>query len=76
MFGKEDNTYNELRDKSISQWLDGMSRHDDIEVRGGTQVTKGYIEDLKKAIIMLEEKNTLKDKYLKKLKMAKDQGNR
>jgi len=53
-----------------------MSRHDDIEVRGGTQVTKGYIEDLKKAIIMLEEKNTLKDKYLKKLKMAKDQGNR
>jgi len=73
MFGKEDNTYNELRDKSISQWLDGMSRHDDIEVRGGTQVTKGYIEDLKKAIIMLEEKNTLKDKYLKKLKMAKDQ---
>lgn len=75
MFGKEDNTYNELRDKSISQWLDGMSRHDDIEVRGGTQVTKGYIEDLKKAIIMLEEKNTLKDKYLKKLKMAKDQKN-
>jgi hypothetical protein len=71
MFWKEDNTYNELRDKSIIQWLDGMSQHEDIEVRGGVKVTQGYIEDLKKKIIMLEEKNTLKDKYLKKLKLAK-----
>lgn len=73
MFGKEDTTYNNLRDKSITQWLDGMSRHDDIEVRGGTRLTKGYIDDLKKKISQLEEKNTLKDKYLKKLKMAKNQ---
>lgn len=75
MFGKEDTTYNNLRDKSITQWLDGMSRHDDIEVRGGTRLTKGYIDDLKKKISQLEEKNTLKDKYLKKLKMAKNQEN-
>lgn len=76
MFGKEDNTYNEIRDKSIAQWLDVMSKHDDIEVRGGTLVTQGYIEYLKKEIIMLEAKSTLKDKYLKKLKMDKNQGNK
>lgn len=76
MFGKEDNTYNEIRDKSISQWLEALSQHDDIEVRGGTSITKGYIEDLKKTIIALEDKNTLKDKYLKKLKMAKNEENR
>ena len=76
MFGKEDNTYNELRDKSISHWLDGMSRHEDIEVRGGTELTKDYIEDLKKTIIMLEKKNTLKGNYLKKLKIEKNQQNR
>ena len=72
MFGKKDTTYDEVRDKSISQWLEGMSQHEDIEVRGGVRVTKDYMDDLKKTIILLEEKNTLKDKYLKKL-MDKDQ---
>lgn len=69
MLGKEDNTYNELRDKAITQWLDGMSRHDDIAVRGGVKVTKDFIEDLKKKIKFLEEKNALKDKYLKSVKL-------
>lgn len=72
MFGKKDTTYDEVRDKSISQWLEGMSQHEDIEVRGGVKVTKDYMDDLKKTISMLEEKNALKDKYLKKL-MDKDQ---
>ncbi|MBI9014789.1 MAG: hypothetical protein JEZ08_21340 [Clostridiales bacterium] len=75
MFGKEDNTYNELREKSVSQWLDDMSHHEDIEVRGGTELTKDYIEDLKKKIGLLEKKNTLKDKYLRRLKRKKDQIN-
>ncbi len=72
MFGEKDKTYDELRDKSIHQWLDAMSQHEDVEVRGGVRVTKDYMDDLKKTIILLEEKNTLKDKYLKKL-MDKDQ---
>ena len=67
MFGEKDKTYDDVRDKSISQWLEGMSQHEDVEVRGGVKVTKDYMDDLKKTIIMLEEKNTLKDKYLKKL---------
>lgn len=70
MLEKEDNTYNKLREKSIDQWLDAMIGHEDIEVRGGIKVTKDYIEDLNKRIMLLEEKNALKDKYLKKLKEA------
>lgn len=72
MFGKEDNTYNELRENSIKKWLEDMSKHDEIAVRGGTRVTGEYLDDLKKKIKMLEDKNTLKDKYLKKLKEDKD----
>lgn len=71
MFGKEDNTYNELRDKSIAQWLEDMSNHDDVAVRGGVKVTKDYIAYLKKVIVSLENKSTLKDEYLKKLKSKK-----
>ncbi len=71
MFGKEDKTYDELREKSVSQWLDEMGRHDHIEVRGGTTLVKDYIEDLKKKIDTLENKNVLKDEYLKRLKLAK-----
>lgn len=68
MFFKEDNTYNEIREKSIRQWLDEMSRHEDIAVRGGVKVTTDYIDYLKKQIAVLEEKNELKDKYLKQMK--------
>ena len=49
---QEDNTYNDLRENSIRQWLEDMSRH----------------EDLKKQIRQLEEKCALKDAYLKKMK--------
>jgi len=68
MFGKEDNTYDELREKSIAKWLEDMSTHKDIEVRGGTKLTKGYIDDLHRKIKNLESKNALKDEYLMKLK--------
>lgn len=68
MFFKEDNTYNEIREKSIRQWLGEMSQHEDVAVRGGVKVTTDYIDSLKKQIAVLEEKNALKDKYLKQMK--------
>lgn len=70
MFGKEDNTYNELRDQSIQKWLEDMSQHEEVAVRGGVQVTRDYILDLKKKIMMLESKNELKNQYLKKMKSS------
>ncbi len=64
----EDNTYNEIREKSVRQWLDEMSQHEDIAVRGGVKVTCEYMDELKRQIQVLEEKCALKDEYLKKLK--------
>lgn len=69
----EDNTYNEIREKSVRQWLQEMSAHEDIAVRGGVKVTTEYLEELKRQIAVLEEKNALKDTYLKKLKIANAQ---
>lgn len=65
---QEDNTYNDLRENAIRQWLEDMSRHEDVAVRGGVKVTAEYLEDLKKQIRQLEEKGALKDAYLKKMK--------
>lgn len=67
MFLKEDNTYREIKEKSVKQWLEEMSRHEDIAVRGGVKATREYLESLKKQIADLEEKNALKNKYLKQL---------
>ena len=35
MFIKEDNTYNDIREKSLLQWLNEMEKHEDVAVRGG-----------------------------------------
>ena len=47
MFNREDNTYNEIREKSLFQWLDEMEKHEDIAVRGGVKLTREYIQHLK-----------------------------
>lgn len=68
MLMQEDNTFNEIREKSIRQWLLEMSTHEDVAVRGGVKVTTDYLDALKKKIQQLEEKNQLKDEYLKKMR--------
>lgn len=69
MFFQEDNTYNEIREKSLMAWLDDMEKHDDLEVRGGVKLAREYVAYLQSEIKKLEDKNALKDNYLKKLKM-------
>ena len=64
MFNREDNTYNEIREKSLFQWLDEM---EDIAVRGGVKLTREYIQHLKDENKRLEEQNKLKNEYLKKV---------
>lgn len=68
MFEKDDNTFQNLRENSVNEWLNEMSEHNDLAVRGGVKATREYIESLKLKIANLEEKNGLKDAYLKKLK--------
>lgn len=75
MFGKEDNTYQEILEKSVERWLTDIENHDDIVVRGGIKAVREYIASLKKQNKMLEEKNQLKDFYLKKRSKNEDKKN-
>lgn len=68
MFIKEDKTFQNIREKSVDKWLNDIHGHSDIEVRGGVQVTKDYIEYLKLRNKQLEDKYQLANKYLKQLK--------
>ena len=67
MFYKEDNSYNDIREKSLSQWLDEMEAHEDVAVRCGVRLAREYMEYLKEENIKLKHECDLKDKYLKKM---------
>ena len=64
---QEDNSYNDIRQKSLNQWLDEMEKHEDVAVRGGVKLTREYIQYLKDEINRLKEENALKNEYLKKM---------
>ena len=71
MFRIKDNTYQDIREKSVKQWLEEMSVHEDVTVRCGVKVTEDYIDYLKEQIRVLQETNELKNHYLKKMKTQK-----
>ena len=66
MFLNEYTTYNDIRERSLLQWLDEMERHEDVAVRGGVKLCREYIQYLKQKNVKLEEENELKSTYLKK----------
>ena len=67
MFFKEDNTYNDIREKSLCRWLEEMEKHQDVAVRGGIKLCREYMEHLKEENRKLQEANELKNAYLKKM---------
>ena len=68
MFNRVDNTYNDLRENSLNSWLDDLSQHEDVAVRGGVKLCREYIEHLKAENDMLRAKDELKAQYLRKIK--------
>ena len=58
MFGRPDHTYNDIREKSLMQWLDEMEQHPDSAVHGGVTLAREYVDHLK-------------TEYLKKMKEKK-----
>ncbi|WP_053986028.1 hypothetical protein [Niameybacter massiliensis] len=68
MFGREDNTYNEMIKNSTLHWLNEVLESDDVVNKNGAKVTIEHIEYLNKKIKELEDKNALKDQFLKKIK--------
>lgn len=67
MFTQDDNTYRDLREKSLEQWLEEMAQHEDINVRGGVALARGYLQALREENARLKEENELKNQYLKKM---------
>ena len=65
MFTKQDNTYNDIRERSLLQWLDEMEQHPDIAVHGGAKLAREYLQHLKLEIDRLESENRLKAQYMK-----------
>lgn len=71
MWQKEDNTYNETRERAVLQWLEEIETHEDLVVRDGVRVTRDYILYLKKKIEEMGSLNRQKDAFLKRLKQEK-----
>ena len=67
MFRIEDNTFRDLRERSLLQWLDDMERHDDMTVRGGVRLCRAYLQYLQDENRRLKEENELKNSYLRKM---------
>ena len=71
MFGTEDNTYNEIRERSLMQWLSQMEEHDDLAVRGGVKLCREYVQHLKDVNERQKQEMQLKDQDLRKMKQSR-----
>ena len=52
MFGRPDHTYNDIREKSLMQWLNEMEQHPDIAVHGGVKLAREYVDHLKNGYVL------------------------
>ena len=71
MFRTEDNTYNEIRERSLMQWLSQMEEHEDLAVRGGVKLCREYVQHLKDVNERQKQEMQLKDQYLRKMKESR-----
>jgi len=67
MFKNTDNTFNEIRERSLLKWLDDMEKHEDVEVRGGVRLCREYMNYLIEQNAKLKQECELKNSYLKKM---------
>ena len=67
MFCREDTTYNDIRKKSLAQWLWESENHEDMAVRGGVKLCREYLKYLNDKIEKLEHENEMKNQFLRKL---------
>lgn len=74
MYFSDKSEYQDIREKSLMQWLAEMEQHEDIAVRGGVKLAREYVQSLQKEIENLKSENELKKEYMKKLKAGKRAG--
>ena len=68
MFIKEDTIYSDMIERSSMQWLNDTMASGDLVNQQGAKLTVQYVEQLQRKIKELEDKNALKDTFLKQLK--------
>ena len=73
MLFREDNTYNDIRERSLMQWLSEMEQHEDLAVRGGVKLCREYMQHLKDVNVRQKQELALKNEYLKKTAQKKRQ---
>lgn len=71
MYFTEKSEYDDIREKSLMQWLDEMEKHPDIAVRSGVKLARDYVQYLNGEVERLKSENNLKAEYMKKLKQEK-----
>ncbi len=71
MYFPDKSEYQDIREKSLMQWLVEMEQHEDIAVRGGVKLAREYVQSLQKEIENLKSENELKKEYMKKLMAGK-----
>ncbi len=64
---EKDNSYNEIRYKSLMKWLDEVEQDENLAISGGTVLAREYIQYLRDENQSLRNENELKKKYMKKL---------
>ncbi len=69
---REDNTYNDIREKSLMSWLAELQDTGSYNDACGAKLAVEYIQHLQQKIRILEEKNQMKDEHLKKMKQKLD----
>lgn len=66
MYFTEKSEYNDIREKSFSQWLDEMEQHEDVAVRCGVKLAREYTDYLKEENEKLREEIELKEQLSEK----------
>ncbi len=64
---EKDNSYNEIRYKSLMKWLDEVEQDENLAISGGAVLAREYIQYLRDENQSLRNENELKKKYMKKL---------
>lgn len=67
MVFEKDNSFNDIRYKSLMKWLDEIEQDENIAISGGVTLAREYIQHLLDENQSLRNENELKKKYMKKL---------
>ncbi len=68
---ERDNSYNDIRYKSLMKWLDDIEKDENIAVSGGVTLARDYIQYLIDENKSLRNENELKKKYMQKIIASK-----